>query len=451
MVAFLTLIWLSLAARPAVAAGPTAAALGDALAELARVAVPAVVLVQVEDRAALCPELQELFQELGVVSAWRGEGVGVASGSGVIVSSDGRVLTNAHVVEGASGVTLVLSDQRRVAARVVGVDSRTDVAALQIVDEGRYPWLPLGDSSAVRVGDLVLAVGNPFEFQSSVTLGVISATGRRGLDPHEIQDYLQTDAAVNPGSSGGPLVDARGRVIGLNTAIFAPGAEQHAGISFAIPSNLARRVLEELDAQGRVPRGWVGLVTRSVAEVDGDPTMRGAEVLRVVPGSPAERAGVRRGDIIVSVGGEAVPSESALRTRVLLGEVGEPLSFTVTRDGRRVPLTLITAEERDVAVGMDALPSDTVFWQGLYLAAPSDALRARFGVGQGRGLLVVRLEPESAAARLGLKPGDLVLEVAGRPVREGDDLEGARSAARGEVLGLVLERSGTRAWAVLPR
>jgi S1-C subfamily serine protease len=333
---------------------------------------------------------------------------------------------------------------------VVGADARTDVAVLQIEAGGPFPWLPLGDSSEVRVGDMVLAVGNPFEFQSTVTLGIISATGRRGLGEREIQDYLQTDAAVNPGSSGGPLLDLDGRVIGINTAIFAPEVDQNAGISFAVPSNLVKRVVEDLEAGAGVPRSWVGLVTRSVATVDGDATWRGAEVLRVVPDSPAERSGIRRGDILVSVDGEATPSSEALRTLVLAREVGSRLALVATRDGRPVDLEVTTRDEREQWVGLQDLPRDAVYWAGLFLAPPVDELRARFGVGAERGLIVARVDPDSDAARLGLEPGDLVTEVGGTAVTDPEALRELLSMTPRGVLVVAVRRSGSPLWAVLP-
>jgi len=446
----LALVGLLLAAPGVAPARPGNRAIGADLAGLAERAIPAVVLIQVDRQRPLCPELQELVHDVGLPPLRGSRGEGEASGSGVIVTPDGQVITNAHVVNGAVGVTLVLSEQRRLPARVVGSDPRTDIAILQIAAEGPFPWLPLGDSSKVRVGDMVLAVGNPFEFQSTVTMGIISATGRRGLDEREIQDYLQTDAAVNPGSSGGPLLNLDGEVIGINTAIYAPSVDQNSGISFAIPADLVRRIVVDLERHRRVARSWVGLVTQTVSEVDGDPTLRGAEVLRVVPDSPAEHAGLRRGDIVVDVDGEAIPSENALKSLVLVQEVGTPLRFVVTRDQRRVEIDVVTGEERDAGVGLENLPEDAVYWGGMFLASPEDALRAHFGVGQERGVLVVRIDPQTPASRLGLKPGDLLLELSGRPLT---GLAALRELLAGQEPGMVvvtIQRGGGRAHAVMP-
>jgi serine protease Do len=432
------------------ASGPSDRVASALLADLAERAIPAVVLVQVDRQRPLSPELQEVLHDLGLPRPGRTHGDGEASGSGVIVDPEGRVITNAHVVNGAVAVTLVLSEQRRLPARVVGSDPRTDVAILQIDADGPFPWLPLGDSSQVRVGDVVLAVGNPFEFQSTVTMGIISATGRRGLDEREIQDYLQTDAAVNPGSSGGPLLNLKGQVIGINTAIYAPNVDQNSGISFAIPANLVRRVVEDLDRRGRVPRSWAGLVMRTVSEVDGDSTLHGAEVVRVIPDSPAERAGLRRGDIVVEVDGEAIPSEAALKSLVLVREVGTELRFVVTRDQQRIEIPVVTGEERDVGVGLEDLPDDAVYWGGMFLAQPEDALRAHFGVGQDRGVLVVRIDSDSPAERFGLKTGDLLLEMSGRPVTSLEVLREQLSTQEPGMVLITIQRGGGRAHAVMP-
>ena len=236
----------------------TARRLSAAVADVAAKGRAAVVHVQVEKGPAMAPALIELLRENGVNGPAGAQVMREATGSGFIVSRDGRVWTNHHVVEGALSIHVVLDDQRRFAATMVGSDPRTDLAVLQIDGKGPFDTVPIGDSSAVRVGDLVLAVGNPFDFQSSVSLGVVSATGRRGLSDREIQDYIQTDAAVNPGNSGGPLLDLDGRVIGINTAIYSPGVEQNSGVSFAIPIDMAARIVADLEAGRPVSRARVG-------------------------------------------------------------------------------------------------------------------------------------------------------------------------------------------------
>ncbi|MFT7519136.1 MAG: serine protease Do, partial [Kiritimatiellia bacterium] len=325
----------------------------EAIVRVARTARQAVVHVRVRKGRGLAPGLQELLRGLNVELPNAEGDLGEASGSAFIVSADGRVITNQHVVNGAVEIVLVLYDQRRVTAHVVGMDHRTDIAVLRIDSPGPYPWLRLGDSDRVQVGQAVVAIGNPFDFESTVTAGIVSATGRRGLSPREIQDYIQTDAAVNPGNSGGPLLNLRGQVVGVNTAIYSKGAEQNSGISFAIPSNMALRVADELEHQGRVRRARIGLDARSVDAVDGDETRSGAEVVWVVPDSPAHDAGLRRGDVVVSVNEEPISSVSELRALVRTLEIGTNAAFVVARDDVRLTVAVRIAAEEDVGVGLD--------------------------------------------------------------------------------------------------
>jgi len=383
---------------------------------------PTVVNVQVNRRQVLAGELRETFQELGIDPGLRREQSEKSSGSGVIVSSSGRVLTNFHVIEGATDVTLVLSDQRTVNASVVGSDPRTDVAVLQIAGSGVYPSLELGDSSKVQVGHLVVAVGNPFEFQSTVTVGVVSAVGRRGLSRREIQDYIQTDAAVNPGNSGGPLVNLKGEIIGINTAIFSKGVEQNSGISFAIPSNMVRRIVSDLDALGFVRRSRLGMLTRTVEGVGTDASRRGAEVNWVVPGGPAEAAGIRRGDIVVTGNREPITSTRDLRNFVLAQGVDTVLNLGIVRGDELIQLDAITKSAREIGVGLDELPKGSVHWAGMSLVDSTDEVRRKLGVGMDRGLLVGRVDPGTPASVTGLMAGDRLLQVGGRTIQSMDQI-----------------------------
>ena len=425
--------------------------LGTALADVAERTTPAVVHIQVERGRVITPELQELFRDLGLPS----DGITMgserrSSGSGVIVSKTGRILTNHHVVAGAHAVTVVLEDQRRVQAEIVGSDPRTDVAILELAGDGPYPHVPIGDSDELRVGEIVIAVGSPFDFQSSVTVGVVSAKGRRGLSSREIQDYIQIDAAVNPGNSGGPLFNVDGEVVGINTAIWSPGVEQNSGISFAIPSNMVRRVADDLAKTGTVRQSRVGLLTRSVNEVDGDTTRSGAEIEWVLPDGPAERAGLRRGDIIVSVDGEPVVSTGDLRHLVLARGVGATLSFAVARDDIVHHLEVETAAWEDVSSGPADPPEDVVAWAGMVVAEPDARLRGHFGVTAQRGALIVRVEPESAAARMGVTAGDVLVGVASKPVADLPTLRRTLAEAGGRQVVVVLRRGSGQLYSILP-
>jgi serine protease Do len=265
-------------------------------------------------------------------------------GSGIIVSRDGLIITNNHMAQGTGEVKVVISDGRELRAKVVGRDPKTDLALLKISSfSEELPMLTLGDSEKVRVGDWVLAVGNPFGLEHTVTQGIISATGRvLGSGPYD--NYLQTDAPFNPGSSGGPLVNLKGEVIGINTAIVT-GAQ---GIGFAIPSSLVKSVIDQLKEKGRVVRGSIGVSTRSVTpEIAGSFGLKvphGALVVAVVPIGPADRGGIRRGDIIAAIGGHQVRTGNDLLRLVAETPVGKSIALIVIRDGKEVPATLQVEE-----------------------------------------------------------------------------------------------------------
>ncbi|MBT3221933.1 MAG: PDZ domain-containing protein, partial [Proteobacteria bacterium] len=374
---------LFLVVFPLISQGSTG--LDRVLIQVAQKVRPAAVHIYVKKGVPQAPELRDVYRSFDLLPLSSFSAMRESSGSGVIVSPDGRVYTNHHVIEGAVKIEVVLHDQRHLDAFVVDSDPRTDIAILQVDAPGPFPHLELGDSSKLQVGQMVAAIGNPFDFQSTMTVGVVSALGRRELSNHEIQDYIQTDAAVNPGNSGGPLVDLKGDIIGLNTAIFAPGAEQNSGISFAIPSNMLKRIATELNQLGRVRRAWIGAVARSVEDVDGDKTRHGAEILRVISDSPAEEAGLRRGDIVVSIDNEPMVSAASLRSMIQVREVGTNLSVEVVRDDQHLRLNVEVSENRYTGMAIDTLPSDTVQWAGMVLVPPSDAIRAHFGIPAAEG------------------------------------------------------------------
>jgi Do/DeqQ family serine protease len=270
-------------------------------------------------------------------------------GSGVVISADGLVVTNNHVIEHARRIAVTTADRRRHRVTLIGTDPVTDVAVLRIDGTG-LPFLPWGDSAAARVGEYVLAVGNPFQLNQTVTMGIISALGRSNVGIVDYEDFIQTDAAINPGNSGGALVDTRAQLIGINTAIYSEtGGYQ--GIGFAVPSNLARRVVDQLVAHGRVLRGWVG-ITR-IADASGDTARalgvqenQGAVIVELVRGSPADRAGVEPGDVVVAVDGRPIDGTAALRNALAQVEVGGQLRLTVLRDGRRHEIRISVEEAR---------------------------------------------------------------------------------------------------------
>src|SRR5437870_4405204 len=259
-----------------------------------------------------------------------------ATGSGVIVdAAQGYVMTNAHVVENASSIEVTTKDNRRLSAKLIGRDPDTDIAVLQI-PAGGLTAVPIGDSDRLQVGDFVLAIGNPFGLGQTVTSGIISALGRSGLGIEGYEDFIQTDASINPGNSGGPLVDLQGRVVGINTAILAPGGG-NVGIGFAVPINMARQVMDQLVSYGEIKRGRIGVaiqdLTPDLAQALGTRRTQGAVIARVEPGSPAERAGLRTNDLVVAINGAPMRSGTELRNRVGLSRIGDEVELTVERAG----------------------------------------------------------------------------------------------------------------------
>jgi Do/DeqQ family serine protease len=352
-----------------------------------------------------------------------------ASGSGVIVDPKGYILTNNHVIENARDITVRLSDARKLSAKLVGRDPKTDLAVLKVEAPGPLPAAELGDSDALRVGQWAIAIGNPFGLDRTVTVGIVSATARNRVGLTTYENFIQTDASINPGNSGGPLLNLDGRVIGINTAIVASGQ----GIGFSIPINEARSVMSQLIARGRVVRGWLGVVIQDVTDElsssFGVAERQGVLVADVMRGSPAETAGVRPGDVVVEFGGAAVREVPDLQRRAAGVSPGQTVALKVVRDGQPVAVTVIVAEmpsdEPTVAV---AQPEAERF--GLQVEPlPADAA-ARLGVPFGRGLLVTEVAPGSPADRAGLRRTDVVLEVNRRPVADAAALGRALAALK---------------------
>jgi Do/DeqQ family serine protease len=323
-----------------------------------------------------------------------------SAGSGVIFDAkNGYIITNAHVVENASEITVTLQDSRDLKAEIVGSDVSSDVAVLKVKPEG-LSQIALGDSSRVEVGDFVLAIGNPFGLQHTVTSGIISGLSRSGLNPDGYEDFIQTDASINPGNSGGALVNLRGELIGINTAILARSGG-NIGIGFAIPVNMVRGVTEQLIKYGSVKRGQLGVsmytVTPDIAHSLGLANITGALVSQVVEGSPADKAGIRTGDVITAVNGQPVKSNSELRNTIGLLRVGDKVDIGLVRDGKPVRVTAVIADSVTEASGAPA-----TIHKGFEGAALSDAPDAG-------GALVSSVEAGSAAAQAGLRADDVIV------------------------------------------
>ncbi len=368
-------------------------------------------------------------------------------GSGVIVSGDGIVLTNNHVVEKADKVRVTTSDKREFDAEIVGADPKSDLAVLRLKGDlkGLRP-LPFGDSAALRLGETVLAIGNPFGVGQTVTMGIVSAKGRANVGIVDYEDFIQTDAAINPGNSGGALLNGRGELVGINTAILSRSGG-YQGIGFAIPSNMARPIMESLVKNGRVVRGWLGVVIQNVdrdlAEALNLAGTAGVLVSDVTPDGPAAKAGIQRGDVIVKIAGETVDSTGQLRNIVAARGVGTVVKVEVRRG--KVPLTFDVAlrEMSAKIAGATTLSDEDGALSGLTLTPLDADLRDKLDVPRGvpGGLVVKAIDRKSPAAHSGLRPGDLILEVNRVPV---DSLERFREVygRAGARLLLLVYRGG---------
>jgi Do/DeqQ family serine protease len=366
-----------------------------------------------------------------------------AAGSGVIVDAEnGYVMTNHHVVEGVRGATVTLKDGRSFKARLVGSDPETDIALLRIQAD-RLRALSFGDSDALRVGDVVIAIGNPFGLGQTVTSGIVSALGRSGLGIEGYENFIQTDASINPGNSGGALINSKGELVGINTAIIGPNGG-NVGIGFAVPANMARKVMAQLVEHGEVRRGIIGVViqdvTPEIAEAMNLPRMTGALVAKVERNTPAETAGLKRGDVIVAVDGKEVRDADDLRNRIGLLSIGDTVRADYLRDGRQSQAIMKVEARKDaVASGGRSLgaPGEVpVFRHAGALFAP--LLPGAPGYGMVEGALVLRVDPGSRAAAAGLERGDIVTAVGHQRVRGPDDLAAAIEGQRGPIPLLVV-------------
>jgi len=350
-------------------------------------------------------------------------------GSGVIITKDGYILTNNHVVDGAEEVKVALQDGREFTAKVIGRDPKSDVAVVKI-DAKDLPTIPVADSDKVEVGDVVLAIGNPFGIGQTVTTGIVSATGRGGAVGLDYEDFIQTDAAINPGNSGGALVDSEGRLIGINTAILSrSGGNQ--GIGFAIPSNLARGVSESLVRDGHVTRGYLGVMIQDV-----NPALArefklkdnsGALVGDVTEKSPAEKAGLKEGDVVLEFNGKKVTDSRHLKLEVARTQPGETVPLKVLRDGatRNVEVTVkeIPGQERlakNDSSGGDKEDNGTL--NGVTVGDLDRQARQQFELPRNlNGVVVTDVAPDSPAAEAGLKPGDVIQEINRKPVKTAEE------------------------------
>ena len=367
------------------------------------------------------PEMPGMPNRPGGPPAPEGQG----AGSGVIISSDGYVLTNDHVVDGAKIITVTLPDKREFTGTVVGLDPQTDLAVVKI-DATNLPFVPWGDSASLRVGEYVLAVGNPFGLNSTVTLGIVSALGRGGMGITQYEDFIQTDAAINPGNSGGALVNTRGELIGINTAIFSQSGG-YQGVGFAVPTNLAKPVYESLVSTGKVVRGFLGVgiqeVTADLAQSFQLDQTKGALVTNVVPGSPADKAGIKRGDVVVEYQGKPVLDPRSLQHHVTRTTVGSEVNMVVMRDGHKQSLKAMIRQQDNPTQVAQAIPvGQEGPLAGVAVQNLDNGIAQQLGLEKDvNGVVVMDVTPGSYAARAGLAQGDVISEINRKTVRSEED------------------------------
>jgi len=380
-------------------------------------------------------------------------------GSGVIVSPDGYIITNNHVVAKATEIEVVLSDKRTFKGKVVGADPQTDVAVIKIEAAG-LPTAPFGDSDQLRVGDTVMAFGNPFAQYFTVTRGIVSALGRSGLGIENLENFIQTDAAINPGNSGGALVNVRGQVVGINTAILSgnsgPGGEGGSiGIGLAIPSNMAKHVMEDLVKTGKVSRGFLGI---QIADVKPDlakqfkvPDTAGALVEDVTPGGPADRAGIKNGDVIRKVNGQPVQDSGQLTAMITNLNPGATATLDILRDGQPMAINVTLGERPTNAAalgGGGGVQQGTL--RGISVQNLTPALRDQLSLPPNvSGVVISQLDPNSPAAQTGIQEGDVIESINRKPVRNVADFNRLAAEAKGQTL-LRINRQGSGGYVVVP-
>ncbi len=379
-----------------------------------------------------------------------------STGSGVIISPEGYIITNHHVVSDAKSIKVTLQDRRTFKAEIIGVDTKTDLAVVRI-SARQLPFIRWGDSDRLFVGDFVLAVGNPFGLSHTVTMGIISAVGRANVGIADYEDFIQTDAAINPGNSGGPLVNTRGELVGINTAIFSKSGG-YQGIGFAVPSNMVRLVMEQLLTNGRVVRGWLGVsiqeLTPALIKAFGHGALKGALVSETVKGSPARTAGLMHGDIILSFAGAEVKGPAELRNMVAMSKPGEEAEVAVLRSGRRMAIMVnieeLPAEPETTRVErMPERRGDT--FSGLsVIALTEDTARQLNLPKDSTGVVVAGVLDDSPAAEAGLKRGDVIHEIGGRKTVSLEDFQRAASALSKEKSVLMyISRQGKKIYITL--
>lgn len=393
------------------------------------------------------------FHDFRIPKKWKEQSLG----SGVVVSPDGYIITNNHVVEKSDEIKVTLLDKRSFRGRIVGADPKTDIAIVKI-DASNLPTIPWGDSEQLQVGEFVLAIGNPYGLSHTVTMGIISAVGRANVGVADYEDFIQTDAAINPGNSGGPLVNIKGELIGINTAIFSKtGGYQ--GIGFAVPSNMVRPIMSQLIQKGKIIRGWLGVtiqeLTPELSQKFGLEKSKGALVSDVAKGSPADKGGIMRGDIILEFNGKEVKDVGNLRNMVAQSKVGSDVSIKILRSGKEYTVRLVIAElPREVAEAVPSnLPDDLEAGAltGLSVMSLTKEIARQLGFTKDeKGVVVVRVDPASPADEAGIKKGDVIKEVDKKQVGTLEDFNRiASNLKKNETVLLFITRGDKKFYVTL--
>ena len=428
-----------------------------AFSEIATAISPSVVNISTTKvmKRELSPFLEDPFSEFysplrdfRMPKKWKEQSLG----SGVIVSPDGYIITNNHVVEQADEIRVTLFDKRSFKAKVIGADNKTDVAIVKIDADNLYT-VQWGDSDKLQVGEFVLAIGNPYGLSHTVTMGIISAVGRANVGIADYEDFIQTDAAINPGNSGGPLVNTKGELIGINTAIFSKSGG-YQGIGFAVPCNMARLVMDQLIQKGKVTRGWLGVtiqeITPELSQKFELKTAKGALIGDVAKGSPAEKSGLKRGDIILEFNGKKVSDVGNLRNMVAQSKVGAQIPLTIMRSGKEYALNVTTSElpkdASETTPGNVPEENDFAGLTGLNVLELTKEISRQLGLPKDeKGVVVVRVDPGSSIEDAGLRKGDVIQEIDRKKIAGLEDY--TRTVATihsGDTVLMLINRDGKK-------
>jgi len=388
------------------------------------------------------------FRNFKMPKKWKEQSLG----SGVIVSADGYIITNNHVIEQADEIRVTLFDKRSFKAKMIGADNKTDIAVVKI-DADNLRAVPWGDSDRLQVGEFVLAIGNPYGLSHTVTMGIISAVGRANVGIADYEDFIQTDAAINPGNSGGPLTNINGEIIGINTAIFSRSGG-YQGIGFAVPSNMAKLVMSQLVEKGKVTRGWLGVtiqeMTPELAQKFGIKSEKGALVGDIAKGSPAEKSGIKRGDIILEYNGKKITDVGSLRNMVAQSRVGSEIQIIILRGGKEYSVKVAIVElpkdyaESSQGSTQEEQPNEVL--SGLTVIDLSREIARQLGLGKDeKGVVVMRVEPGSPVEEAGIRKGDVIQEIDKKKIEGQNDFNRAISGIKpGDSVLLFINRGGRK-------